>query len=136
MTDDYQSVPPRIVGRVRVRYRFIGRAKPLPYHLEDDVSEPLDLEKIKKSLEDYENYGTPLKSSYHMRTLLREVEELRAALAPLARVVPWLPDDTENDVYLGTQLRGVDNDSTPTIGECRHAYAMLAALIPPSPPSP
>jgi len=58
--------------------------------------------------------------------LLAEREQLRAALQPLARVVPWLPEGKDDDVYLGTQLRGVDNDVTPTLGECRRAAELLA----------
>ena len=56
-----------------------------------------------------------------------ENERLRAALKPLARAAEWLPDGTEDDVYLGTQLRGLDNDTTPTVGEIRHAANLLAA---------
>ncbi len=53
------------------------------------------------------------------------VAELESALRPLARCVPWLPDGTEDDVYLGTQLRGMDNDVTPSIGQCRRAAKLL-----------
>jgi hypothetical protein len=57
-----------------------------------------------------------------------DYDKLVAALRPLARVVEWLPEGTEDNVYLGTQIRGVDNDLTPTIGECRAALRLLQQL--------
>ncbi len=46
----------------------------------------------------------------------------------LARVAYWVPEGTEDEVYLGTQLNGIDNDVTPTIGECRNAAAFLEEI--------
>lgn len=54
------------------------------------------------------------------------VRELEEALRPLARVVPWLPDGKDDGVYIGTQIRGVDDDTTPTVGDCRRAASLLA----------
>jgi hypothetical protein len=55
----------------------------------------------------------------------RRIEELEAALAPLARPVTSFPDGTDDGVYLGTQLKHMDNDCTPTVGECRRAFVLL-----------
>lgn len=59
--------------------------------------------------------------------LKAENERLRELLKPLARCVPWLPDGKGDEVYLGTQIRGMDNDVTPTVGECRAAAEFLAS---------
>ena len=34
---NYQPVPPRRVVTISVRYRHLGRGRPLPYQLEDDA---------------------------------------------------------------------------------------------------
>ncbi|MFI5458513.1 MAG: hypothetical protein ACHRXM_24030 [Isosphaerales bacterium] len=36
---DYQPVPPRRVTRISVRYRRLGRGRPLPYFLDEDEGE-------------------------------------------------------------------------------------------------
>jgi len=36
---DYQPVPPRRVTRISVRYRRLGRGRPLPYLLDEDDGE-------------------------------------------------------------------------------------------------
>jgi hypothetical protein len=36
---DYQPVPPRHVVTTLMRYRQVGRGRPLPYHLEEDGAE-------------------------------------------------------------------------------------------------
>lgn len=53
------------------------------------------------------------------------IAELEEALRPLADVTYWIEPNVTDDVYLGTQLNGVDNDVTPTIGECRLAARLL-----------
>lgn len=58
--------------------------------------------------------------------LLDRVAELEAASLPCVRVLQWLPDGKGDDVYLGTQIRGVDNDCTPTLGELRRLAQLLA----------
>lgn len=56
------------------------------------------------------------------------LEELATALLPLAKFACWVDDVVEDGVYLGTQLGGHDNDTTPTVGECRHARKLLLKL--------
>lgn len=61
----------------------------------------------------------------HLSAIVAERNELLEGVKPLARPAPWFPDGTEDAVYLGTQLRGMDNDVTPTVGECRRAAELV-----------
>lgn len=84
-----------------------------------------DVQREHKALE--ENYAAfRAQSDERIAALQAIIAELRAALKPLARPVPWFPDGKEDDVYLGTQIAGLDNDVTPSVGECRRAAELLA----------
>lgn len=67
--------------------------------------------------------GVPIRMTEEQQQ--RAVELIRW----LARPANWFPDGTEDNVYLGTQLRGMDSDVTPTVGQCRAALTFLEEVL-------